>query len=348
LHPNRGQTAIGRIAIVKRPGRPVRSIPKMKAVVHSRYGPLPKVLQLKDVEVPVPKDDEALLRVRASSVNPADWYLARGRPFVVRLAGSGFLKPRSGRTGADVAGLVTSVGKSVTEFRPGDEVFGIGSGAFAEFMTVPEKGLVSKPSNVSFEEAAAVPLAGLTALQALRTHGEVQPGQKVLIQGASGGVGTFAVQLANSLGAEVTAVCSTSKLDLARSLGADHVIDYTRENFSRSGLQYDLILAVNGYHPVRDYRRALTTNGLCVFIGGSMGQMLSGLLVGRLSSRSGRRRVRTFVMQPNKPDLVFLRGLLEAGKLKPVMDRNFPLSEVVDALGLLKQGHARGKITITV
>ena len=320
----------------------------MKAILQSRYGPPAEALQIKEVEIPVPKDDQALVRVHASSVNPADWYLIRGKPFLVRLAGSGFLRPRSALTGSDVAGTVTAVGKVVREIRPGAEVLGICSGAFAEHVTVPESTLVEKPARLSFEQAAAVPLAGMTALQALRTHGKVQPGQKVLVHGASGGVGTFAVQIAKALGAEVTAVCSTSKVDLARSLGADYVLDYTKEDFAKRELRYDLVLIVNGSRPVRDYRRVLNPGGACILIGGSIGQVLRFLIFGRFYRNSPKGKVLTFVMKPNRQDLLFLKGLLEGGKLNPVMDRNFSFASVPEALEYLHEGHAKGKISITV
>jgi len=320
----------------------------MKAILCTRYGPPATALELKETEIPVPTDDQVLVRVRASSVNPADWYLIRGKPFLVRLAGSGFLRPRSTLTGADVAGTVTAVGKGVKDVRVGDEILGIASGAFAEYVTVPESTLVEKPASLSFEEAAAVTLAGLTALQALRTHGNVRPGQKVMVHGASGGVGTFAVQIANALGAEVTAVCSTGKMDLARSLGAHHVIDYTKEDFAKSGLRYDVVLVVNGSRPARDYQRALTPGGTCVLIGGSIGQILRFLIFGRFYKNSPKGKIRTFVMKPNKQDLLYLKGLIEGGRVSPVMDRNFPLANVAGALEYLHEGHARGKISITV
>jgi NADPH:quinone reductase-like Zn-dependent oxidoreductase len=320
----------------------------MKAIVRAKYGRPSEALRLEEQAMPVPKDDEALVRVHASSVNPMDWYLTRGKPFMVRLVGAGVLRPRSTLAGADVAGVVTAVGKSVSELRPGDEVFGIGTGAFAEYMTVPESTLVTKPASLSFEEAAGVPLAGLTALQALRAKGKVQPGQKVLVHGASGGVGTFAVQIGKALGADVTAVCSTSKVDQIRSLGADRVIDYTKEDFSQGERQYDVVLVVNGSRPVGDYRRVLNSGGACIFIGGSIGQIVRLAMFGRFYSGSSKGRVSSFMMQPNKPDLLFLKGLIEGGRVNPIMDRNFPLTSVADALEYLHAGHARGKISITV
>lgn len=320
----------------------------VKAVVNTKYGIPSEVLRIQEMEMPVPKDNEALVRVRASSVNTINWYGVRGKPFLVRVAGMGFLRPKSTHPGGDVAGTVHAVGKNVEEFRPGDEVFGFGRGTFAEFATAPAETLVAKPATLSFEEAGTIPLAGLTALQALRTKGKVQSGHKVLVHGASGGVGTFAVQIAKALGAEVTAVCSTGKMELARSLGADRVIDYTREDIYRSGLRFDLVVAINGVRPIRYYRRALNANGACILVGGSVGQMLRFMMFGRRYARSPERRVLAFMMQPNKKDLEFLRDLIVAGKVKPVMDRNFPLTSVGDALQYLHEGHPRGKISVIV
>ena len=306
------------------------------------------MLELREVEVPAPGENEVLVRVRASSVNPADWYLVRGKPFLVRLAGSGFLRPRSEMVGADVAGVVEATGPGVQQLRPGDAVMGIGGGTFAEFVNVRESGLVPKPSSFSFEEAASAPLAGLTALQALRTQGNLQRGQRVLIHGASGGVGTFAIQIAKALGAEVTAVCSTGKVDLARSLGAVRVIDYTKQDFAAEDARYDLVVVVNGHRPIRQYRRALQPSGTCVLVGGSISQVLRGLLVARFTSRSGPRRLRTFIMRPNPEDLGLLRGLMDGGQVKPVLDRSFPLPDVAQALQYLRDGHVRGKVAVTV
>jgi NADPH:quinone reductase-like Zn-dependent oxidoreductase len=320
----------------------------VKAVLQRRYGPPVQALELSETEVPVPKDDEALVQVRASSVNPADWYLIRGKPFLVRMAGRGILRPKSALTGSDVAGTVTSVGKSVQEFHPGDEVLGICSGAFAEYVTVPSKDLVPKPPNLSFEGAGTVALAGMTALQALRTQGHLQAGQKVVVVGASGGVGTFAVQIAKAMGAHVTAVCSTDKMDTARSLGADRVVDYKREDLFRSGEHYDLALAVNGSRPLRSYRALLSPGGTCVLVGGTIGQFFRYLLYGRIYSKSPKGRLTTFMMSSKNEDLVFLQGLIVAGKVRPVIDRSFPLAQVPAALDYLHEGHARGKIAVTV
>jgi len=320
----------------------------MKAIVHTRYGPPSEALRLEEREAPVPKHNEALVRVRASSVNPADWYSITGRPFLGRMFGSGLWRPKSPLAGTDVAGTVESVGKDVKGFSPGGEVLGWRAGAFSEYVVAPESSLVAKPANLSFEEAAGAPLAGVTALQAVRTHGKVRPGQKVLVHGASGGVGTFTVQIAKALGAEVTAVCSAGKAELARSLGADRVIDYTREDFARQGTRYDLVLVVNGSRPARDYRTVLTAEGRCILLGGSVGPLIRLMLFGRLYPSVRRGIVSFFVMKPNQPDLLFLRGLLEEGRLRTVIDRSFPLSEVAAALQYLHEGHARGKIAVTV
>jgi len=297
------------------------------------------------METPAPLDDQVLVRVRASSVNPADWYLAKG-PFVARISGNGMLKPKSPYLGSDVSGVVESLGRNVQGFHPGDEVFGICRGAFAEYVTVPERSLVLKPANRSFEQAAAVPLAGLTALQGLRNHGNLRPGQSVLVHGASGGVGTFVVALAKLLGGEVTAVCSTDKVEIARSLGADRVLDYTKENFAEGAQRYDLIVVVNGHRPLRDYRRVLASGGRCVMIGGSIRQIIRVLIMGKLRPKSRQRGVRAFVMSPNKDDLAFLKELLETGGLTPVIDRTFPLARVGDAFRYMREGHARGKIAV--
>jgi NADPH:quinone reductase-like Zn-dependent oxidoreductase len=266
--------------------------------------------------------------------------------------GGGLLKPKNTILGADIAGRVEAVGSNVKQFQPGDEVFGDisaqGSGGFAEYASVPENLLALKPANLSFEEAAAVPMAAVTALQGLRDQGQIQPGLKVLINGASGGVGTFAVQIARSFGAEVTAVCSTRNLDQARSLGADHVIDYTKEDFTQSGQQYDLILAVNGYHPLSAYQRALTPKGIYVMAGGSTAQIFQALLMGPWMSKTGGKKMGAVTAKPNQKDLVLLKELLEAGKVVPVIDRRYPLSETAEALRYLGAGHARGKVVITV
>jgi NADPH:quinone reductase-like Zn-dependent oxidoreductase len=319
---------------------------RMRAIIYEKYGP-PDVLQLKEVEKPTPKEDEVLVKVHAASVNTLD--LAMRGPFLARIITGGLLKPKVQRLGADLAGRVEAVGSTVTQFQPGDEVFGRGLGAFAEYVCASENKLALKPANISFEAAAAVPVAAFTALQGLRDKGQIQPGQKVLINGASGGVGTFAVQIAKSFGAVVTAVCSTRNLDQARSIGADRVIDYTKEDFTQNGQQYDLILAVNGYHPISAYKRALTPKGIYVTAGGSLAQIFQSMLLGPLVSMTGSKRIGFMgVAKPNKKDLVFIKELLEAGKVVPVIDRRYPLSETSEALRYLGEGHARAKVVITV
>ncbi len=319
----------------------------MKAAVYSRYGP-PDVLQIRDVEKPVPNDNEVLIKVRAASVNPLDWRLMRGKPVFARLVIGGLLKPKATRPGVDLAGQVEAVGRNVTQFKPGDEVFGACRGAFAEYVCAIEDKLALKPANISFEDAAAVPVAAFTALQGLRDKGRIQRGHKVLVDGASGGVGTFAVQIAKSLGAEVTAVCSTRNVDTARSIGADHVIDYTREDFTQSGQRYDLILAANAYHSISDYRRALGQDGIYVMAGGGWAQILQAMLLGPLLSLIGSKKMRFFIAKINQKDLVLLKDLLEAGKVVPIIDRRYPLSGVAEALRYLEGGHAQGKVVITV
>ena len=323
----------------------------MKAVVFTKYGP-PEVLQLIEVEKPAPKADEVLVRVRAASVNAADWRMVSADPFLVRFY-SGLLRPKKITCpGADVAGVVEAVGSDVTRFKPGDEVFGdvfeSGMGGFAEYKCAHENELVLKPANVTFDEAAAVPLACMTALHALRDVGQVRAGQSVLINGASGGVGTFAIQLAKYFGAEVTAVCSTKKAEQARALGADHVIDYMREDFTLGGKRYDLIVAVNGYHSIFDYRLTLAPEGRYAMIGGGSAQLFQALLLGPLLSLAGGRKMLTVSSKPNQQDLLFLKELLGSGKIKPVIDRRYPLSELPDAIRYVEAGHAGGKVVITM
>jgi NADPH:quinone reductase-like Zn-dependent oxidoreductase len=318
----------------------------MKAIKFTQYGS-PDVLQLQEVEQPVPKDNQVLVKVHAASVNALDWHRMRGDPFLVRLS-DGFRKPKNTSLGADIAGRVEVVGANVTQFQPGNEVFGVCGGGFAEYARTAEKNLALKPGNLSFEEAAAVPVAALTALQGLRDKGQIQPGQKVLINGAGGGVGTFAVQLAKSFGAEVTAVCSTHNLNMARSIGADHVIDYTKEDFTKNGQHYDLIIAANGYHPLLHYRRALSPGGIYVVLGGSMAQLIQALLLGPLVSRMGSKKMGFLLSDSSQTDLLVVKELLEAGKVVPVIDRRYPLSETAEAIRYLEAGHARGKVIITV
>jgi len=323
----------------------------MKAIVYSKYGS-PDVLQFKDVEKPTPKDDEVLVKVYAASVNAYDWHFLTADIFLIRVMGGGLLKPKNMRLGADIAGRVEAVGRNAKQFQPGDEVFGDmaghGNGSFAEYVSASESAFVLKPANLSFDEAAAVPMAAVTALQGLRDKGQIRPGQKVLINGASGGVGTFAVQIAKSFGAEVTAVCSTRNVDQARSLGADHVIDYTKEDFTQSGRQYDLILAANGYHSLSAYKRALNPKGVYVMAGGSTAQIFEAMLLGSWMSQTGGKKMGGLSARANQEDLAFMKGLLEAGKVVPVIDRRYPLSETAEALRYLGEGHARGKIVITV
>jgi NADPH:quinone reductase-like Zn-dependent oxidoreductase len=322
----------------------------MKAMLNTKYGS-PDVLQLREMEKPEPRDNEVLVKVYASSVNAADWHHLRGTPLVFRLA-SGLLEPKIKILGADVAGRVEAVGKNVKLFRPGDDVFGdlaaVGFGAFAEYVRVPENIFVLKPANLSFEEAAAVPVAAVTALQGLRDKGQIQPGQKVLINGASGGVGTFAIQIAKSFGAEVTAVTSTRNLSTARQIGADHVIDYTREDFTQSGQHYDLILAVNGYHPLSAYKRALRPEGAYVVTGGSTAQMFEVMLLGPWAFRKGSHKQGNLAAKPNIKDLAFVKELLEAGKVTPVIDKCYPFHKIPEAIRYLEEGHARGKIVISL
>ena len=323
----------------------------VKAITYEKFGP-PDILTLKEVEKPACGDNEVLIKVYAASVNAYDWHMLRAKPFLIRFMGSGFLKPKHKILGVDVAGQVEAVGKNVERFRPGDEVFGdtsgSGGGAFAEYACAHEDVLASKPAGITVEQAAAVPMAAVTALQGLRDKGRIQPGQKVLIDGASGGVGTFAIQIAKSFGAEVTAVCSTRNLDMARSIAADHVIDYTQEDFTKTGQRYDLILAVNGFHPILGYKRALNAGGTFVMAGGGMAQLFQIIFLGPLISMTGSKKFVNYVAQPNQKDLEFMAELLETGKVKPVIDRRYPLSEVAQAIRYVEDEHARGKVVITV
>ena len=293
----------------------------MNAIVYTKYGP-PDVLHLEEVKKPAINEGHVLVKVYAASINAGDWHMLTADPFPMRLMGVGLFKPKNTILGADIAGCVEAVGRNVKQFRPGDavfgDVFGLGSGGFAEYVSVPESTLALKPSNVSFEQAAAVPVAAVTALQGLRDQGHIQPGLKVLINGASGGVGTFAVQIAKAF--EVTAVCSTRNLEMARSIGADHVIDYTKEDFTQNGQQYDLILAANGYHPLSAYKRALTPQGIYVFTGGLPAQTFQSLFLGPLMSKSDGRKMTSVMKKANQKDLLFIRDLLEDGKIRPVID----------------------------
>jgi NADPH:quinone reductase-like Zn-dependent oxidoreductase len=320
----------------------------MKAVVNSQYGS-PDVMKLADVEKPSPQDDQVLVKVHAASVNALDWHLLTADIFLVRLMGLGLFKPKNTILGADIAGRVEAVGKDVTGFKPGDEVFGdIGHGGFAEYAVASEKVLALKPANLSFEAAAAVPVAALTALQGLRDCGKIQAGQKVLINGAAGGVGTFAVQIAKVFGAEVTAVCSTRNLEQARGLGADHVIDYTKENFTQSGQQYDLIFAANGYHPLSAYKRALIPKGIYVMAGGKPAQIFQAMLLGGLLSEKDGRKLGGVSAHSDQKDMLTLKEMLAAGKIVPAIDKRYSLNETPEALRYLGTGHAKGKVIITV
>ena len=326
----------------------------MKAVVYTNYGS-PDVLEIRDIKKPVPNDDQVLIKVRAASINPLDWHFMEGTPYIMRAMGVGLRKPKDPRLGVDYAGTVEAVGKNVTQFKPGDEVLGGKSGAFAEYVCArADRAIVLKPANITFEQAASVPIAAITALQGLRDKGKIQPGQKVLINGASGGVGTFAVQIAKSFGADVTGVCSTRNLDMVRSLGADHVIDYTKEDFTKNGQRYDLILDNVGTQPLSGFRRVLNPNGILVMIGG--GGPNDGGLIGPLGRPVKALLLSPFVSQKmgmmmaelNKKDLTVLGDLMQSGKVKPVIDRTYPLSQIADAIRYLEQGHARGKVIISV
>lgn len=321
----------------------------MKAIVQSWYGS-PSILELEELDKPVPEANEVLVRVRGASVNPLDWHDMRGVPYFLRM-GSGLLKPKKRILGADVAGQVETVGKNVTQFQPGDKVFGVCKGAFAEYARCREDRLLAKPANLTFEQAAGVPVAALTALQSLRDRGQVESGQRVLIVGASGGVGTFAVQIAKSFGAEVTGVCSTTNLDLVQSIGADHIIDYSQKDFTRSGQRYDLIVDMAGAHPLSECRRALTPRGTYVVVGAPSGKWLAGpdrFIKALALSPFVSQRMVPFIAAVNKEDLVALKDLIDAGEVTPVIDRTYPLIGVPDAVRYLEGGHARGKVVISL
>jgi NADPH:quinone reductase-like Zn-dependent oxidoreductase len=325
----------------------------MKASVYRCYGP-PSVVRLEDVAKPAATDGRMIVKIKAASANPLDWHYLRGTPYEMRAIGVGWGTPNDIRLGVDFAGTVESVGKFVTRFKPGDDVYGGADGSFAEYVSVRENGSVaSKPPNMTYEQAAAAPIAAVTALQALRDQGHVQAGQKVLINGASGGVGTFAVQIAKALGAEVTAVCSTRNMAMIQGLGADHVIDYTREDFTRAGQRYDLIIDTVATHSLGDYRRSLALHGKVVMVGGlDIGQWMIAMLLRMLQagvySTFGDQQFLSIFADLDKDDLTYLGRLMQSGKLTPVIDRSFPLSEVPAALAYLEQGHARGKIVVTV
>lgn len=335
------------------PPPPARSSGElMKAIVYREYGP-PDVLRLEQAEKLLPGDDQVLIRVRAAAANPLDWHYVRGTPYLLRLD-NGFRRPKSPRLGVDVAGEVVAVGRNVTEFKPGDEVFGVAGGAFAEFARASRKRIAPKPAHLTFEQAAGVPVAAITALQGLRDAGKLEPGQKVLINGASGGVGTFAVQIAKALGAEVTGVCSTRNVELVRSLGADHVIDYTKESFTEGPRKYDLILDNVGNHSLSTFRRVLNPEGTYVLIGGGgpndgrwigpFGRVIAMFLLDPFVSQE----LGMMIAEVTKDDLLLLKGLMEAGKVTPVVDRTYSLSEVPEAIRYLETGRARGKVIITL
>jgi len=321
----------------------------MKAIFRTTYGSA-DVLELREVDKPVPNDDGLLLKVHAASVNPLDWHILRGEPFLVRLMGFGLLKPKHQILGADMAGRVEAVGKKVTKFKVGDEVFGSSMGGFAEYARIRESQAVAKPASVTFEQAAAVPVAGLTALQALRDHGRIQDGHHVLINGASGGVGTFAVQIAKALGAHVTGVCSGKNVEMVRSIGADHAIDYTKEDFWSSGKQYDLIIDNAAFYSIGKPLRALKATGAYVGVGGSSSTAgtLQSLLFNPVIAKMKGRRVVSFIANVNQADLVFMKELLEAGKVVPVVGKTYSLAETPQAIRNVEGGHTRGKAVISI
>jgi NADPH:quinone reductase-like Zn-dependent oxidoreductase len=323
----------------------------MKAIVRDSYGP-PDVLELRDIDKPEIADEEVLVRVQAAGVGRDVWHVMRGLPYPIRLAGYGLRAPTNPVIGSDVAGGVEAVGRKVSRFQPGDEVFGIGKGSYAEYVCAPEDKLAPKPVNLTFEQAAVVAIMGSTALQALRDHGRVEPGQKALIIGASGGVGTFAVQIAKAFGAHVTGVCSTAKVEMVRSIGADHVIDYTREDFAEGGQHYDLILDIGGNSSLARLRRALAPRGTLVIVGGEGGgRWLGGTdrqIRAMMLSPFVSQKLGTFVNKENHEDMLVLKELIESGKVTPVIDRTYPLSEVPEAIRYLEGGHARGKVVISV
>ncbi len=320
----------------------------MKAAIRSRYGP-PDVVQIGEIEKPTPKDDEILVKIRAAALNPLDLFQLRGMPVLRGIPG--MRKPKQEILGCDIAGQVEAVGRQVKEFQAGDEVFGVPGftgGGYAEYVCTTADKVALKPSNCSFEQAAGIPIAGLTALQGLRDRGGIQAGQQVLVDGASGGVGTFAVQIAKSFGAEVTGVCSTGKMEATRSIGADHVIDYTRDDFTKGGELYDLILGANAHHSIFDCRRALKPGGAYVVIGGGMPQILQAVVLAPFLSKIGSKKACFFIAKIVQKDLIFLKELVEGGKVVPIIDRTYPLRDVVEALRYLELRHAKGKVVLTV
>ncbi|GAB4327188.1 MAG: NAD(P)-dependent alcohol dehydrogenase [Candidatus Zixiibacteriota bacterium] len=323
----------------------------MKAMVYKRYGRPEDVLKLEEVATPVAGDDEVLVRVRAAGVDPSVWHLVTGLPYLVRIMGYGFSKPKANIPGWDLSGTVEAVGETVTQFKPGDQVFGLSNGSFAEFVCTHERNLVHKPDRLTFEQAATVQASGVTALQSLRDQAGLQSGQSVLVIGAGGGVGTFTVQIAKALGAQVTGVCSTGKLDLVRSIGADHVIDYTRDDFTASGQRYDVIIVTAGNRPLRQLRRALTPKGTLVIVGGEEGGRVTGGVLrsigGMVLSMFIGQRIRMQMPKGVGDDLNELKRLIESGRVTPVLDRTFPFHEAIDAIRYLREGRAKGKIALT-
>ncbi|MBT3273234.1 MAG: NAD(P)-dependent alcohol dehydrogenase [Spirochaetales bacterium] len=323
----------------------------MKAIVSERYGS-PDLFELRELPRPEPREDEVLVQIFAASVNAYDWHVQMAKPAMVRLMGGGLLRPVNSIPGADFAGRVVAVGEETKQFKPGDEVYGdvadVGAGAFAEYVCVPENAIVCKPENITFQEAAAVPMAAVTALQGLRDEGKVKPGQNVLINGASGGVGTFAVQIARWLGAEVTAVCSTAKMGKASELGAEHVIDYTKENFVTRGKRYDMILGVNGYNALSAYKKGLSAGGTYVMAGGTNSQIFQAVFLSRLMSIGGGKSMCMVSAHISQEDLILLKDLIESGAVTPVIDTVFPLEKTADAVKYVEEGHASGKVIIEV
>jgi NADPH:quinone reductase-like Zn-dependent oxidoreductase len=321
----------------------------MQAIVYRRYGP-PSLLQLAEIARPTPTGNEVLIRVRAACVNPLDWHYLRGTPYGIRFM-TGLRKPKSQQLGMDLAGEVEAVGSQVTQFHPGDAVFGMGLGAFAEFARAPESSLALKPANVTFEQAASAPIAALTALQGLRDHGHLQPNQNVLINGASGGVGTFAVQIARVLGAEVTGVCSTRNVDMVRTLGADHVVDYTQSDFTQTGDRYDILLDCIGNHPLQACRRVLNPKGFYIGVGAPAGKWVAPMdraFAARVLTRFVSQRLQFMLAKSSQPDLSLIAEWMATGKVVPAIDRTYKLSDVPDAIRYVEEGHARGKVVITL
>ena len=322
----------------------------MEAIISNKYGS-PSVLELKEVSNPLPTENQVLVKIHSASLNFGNVVLLQGKPFLARFA-FGLIKPKYSIPGGDIAGTVEAVGKDIKGFKVGDEVFGdlssCGWGGFAEYVAVPEHALALKPANISFEEAAATPMASVTSLQALRDVGKIKSGQKVLIYGASGGVGTFAVQIAKSYGAEVTGVCSTRNIEILRAIGVDHILDYTKEDFTQAKEYYDLILGVNGSNPITTYKRLLKPTGIFVHVGGSESQLYQTLILGPFISMSGTKKMKSFLQRANQEDLKVVRGLLETGKVRPIIDKQYKLSEIAKAFEYFQEGHAQGKVVITL